>query len=204
MLINPATGDISKMIIGIVISLLCLVAGLVIELICYRDDAPVKKETTAAGTASAAKGGSVAAPIKGKVIPLAEVKDEVFSSEAMGKGVAIEPAEGKVYAPADGEISTFFPTGHAIGITTASGVEILIHVGMDTVEMNGDGFTPKAKQGDKVKKGDLLLEFDLAKIKAAGHPATTPVIITNSDDYADVVPTDASSVVPGAQLIQLL
>jgi PTS system beta-glucosides-specific IIC component len=122
----------------------------------------------------------------------------------MGKGVAIEPAEGKVYAPADGEISTFFPTGHAIGITTDSGVEILIHVGMDTVEMNGDGFTPKKKQGDRVKQGELMLEFDIAKIKAAGHPVTTPVIITNTDDYADVLPTDAASVVPGDKLIELL
>ena len=135
---------------------------------------------------------------------LADVKDEVFSSESMGKGIAIEPEEGKVYAPADGVISTFFPTGHAIGITTDSGAEILIHVGMDTVEMNGDGFEPQKSQDDKVKKGDLLLKFNIDKIKAAGHPVTTPVIITNSDDYADVIPTNAPKVDSGDELIQII
>jgi PTS system beta-glucosides-specific IIC component len=206
-LINSATGDLSKMYVGIAITIICLIAGLAAELIFYKDDAPAPKaaaKPAAGGTAASAGDKTVAAPVKGQVVQLADVKDEVFSSEAMGKGVAIEPAEGKVYAPADGEISTFFPTGHAIGITTDSGVEILIHVGMDTVEMNGDGFTPKKKQGDRVKKGDLMLEFDIAKIKAAGHPVTTPVIITNTDDYADVLPTDAASVVPGDKLIELL
>ncbi len=156
-------------------------------------------------TESSNKGNvSIAAPIKGNVVALADVKDEVFSSESMGKGIAIEPEEGKVYAPADGVISTFFPTGHAIGITTDSGAEILIHVGMDTVEMNGDGFEPQKSQDDKVKKGDLLLKFDIDKIKAAGHPVTTPVIITNSDDYADVIPTNAVKVENGDELIQII
>jgi PTS system beta-glucosides-specific IIC component len=209
-LINAETGDISKMIIGIVITLICLVAEAVVELVFYKDEEAVKKEeknisaetTAAVGSSSGEKG--VAAPIRGKVVPLSEVKDEVFSTEAMGKGVAIEPAEGKLYAPADGEIVTFFPTGHAIGMMTSAGVEILMHVGMDTVEMNGKGFTPKANQGDQVRKGDLLLEFDIEAIQEAGHPVTTPVIITNTDDYADVIPTDAERVSPGDKLMQLL
>lgn len=204
MFINPETGDISKMIIGIVVSLVCLLAGIVSELIFYKDDMPketVKKDAPAAVTAGEKE---VVSPLKGTVVALSQVKDEVFSSEAMGKGIAIEPAEGKVYAPADGEISTFFPTGHAVGITTDTGVEILIHVGMDTVEMKGDGFTPKAKQGDTIRKGQLLLEFDMDKIKAAGHPVTTPVIITNTDDFSEVLPTAAASVAPGDKLITLL
>lgn len=143
----------------------------------------------------------VYAPLKGTIVKLEDVKDEVFSSKAMGEGVAIEPAEGRLYAPADGEIVTFFPTGHAIGMMTEDGVELLIHIGMDTVDMNGDGFTPKKAQGDKVKKGDLLLEFDIEKIKAAGHPATTPVIVTNTPDFAAVIPTDAGEAEPGMELL---
>jgi PTS system beta-glucosides-specific IIC component len=146
----------------------------------------------------------VAAPITGKIIALSDVKDEAFSSGALGQGLAIEPSEGKVYSPVDGEISTFFPTGHAVGITSSNGVEILIHVGMDTVALDGKGFTPKKAQGDKVKKGELLLEFDMNVIKEAGYSTVTPVIITNSDDYADVVPAAPSDVTHGQDIITLL
>lgn len=204
MFLQPGSNDMSKMIFGIIISIICVIVAFALEMVFYKDDVAKKVETKKTSSDTAAKDTSISAPIKGDVVALADVKDEVFSSEAMGKGVAIEPAEGKVYAPADGVISTFFPTGHAIGITTTGGVEILIHVGMDTVEMDGDGFTPVKKQDDAIKKGDLLLEFDIEKIKAAGHPVTTPVIITNSDDYADVLPTDSAKVIPGDSLITLL
>ena len=158
--------------ISMVVSALALVAAFVLVYLTYKDDAPAKKETasSSASASAAGKAGTVESPVKGNVMALENVKDEVFSTGAMGKGIAVEPVEGKVYAPADGEITTFFPTGHAIGILTDTGAEILIHVGMDTVEMKGRGFTPKAKQGDRVKKGDLLLEFDMEKIKAEGHP----------------------------------
>ncbi|MCR5295429.1 MAG: beta-glucoside-specific PTS transporter subunit IIABC [Lachnospiraceae bacterium] len=206
--INNATGDFSGMIKAVIISIIAVAAGLICELIFYKD---TEKKGASANAASAANPGeganvdvSVAAPVKGQVIQLKDVKDEVFSSEAMGKGVAIEPVEGKIYAPADGVISTFFPTGHAIGITASSGAEILIHVGMDTVDMNGKGFSPKKKQGDTCRKGELLLEVDLAAVKAAGHPATTPVIVTNTDDYADVLPTDAASVEVGEEIIRMI
>jgi PTS system beta-glucosides-specific IIC component len=202
-LINTETGDMSKMFIGIVVTLVCLVAGLICELIFYKDEAPAKNEQKAVGAAEGSD-KDIAAPIKGTAVALSEIKDEAFASEAMGKGIAIEPSEGKVYAPVDGEISTFFPTGHAIGITSTGGAEILIHVGMDTVDMNGEGFTPKKEQGAKIKKGDLLLEFDIEKIKAAGHPVTTPIVITNSDDYADVIPTASGDVAVGDKLIQLM
>jgi PTS system beta-glucosides-specific IIC component len=125
------------------------------------------------------------APIAGEIVPLNQVEDAAFSSEALGKGFAIMPKEGKVYAPVDGEIVTLFKTKHAIGIKTESGMEILIHVGMDTVKLNGQFFDAKINQGDFVKRGDLLLEFDMAGIKAAGYSLITPVVITNSDDYVD-------------------
>lgn len=212
MFLNPDNKDVKPMIIGIVVSIICVIVAFILEMIFYKDGDKKnsKKEVKNNSdinlkTESANKGNiSIAAPIKGNVVALADVKDEVFSSESMGKGIAIEPEEGKVYAPADGVISTFFPTGHAIGITTDSGAEILIHVGMDTVEMNGDGFEPQKSQDDKVKKGDLLLKFNIDKIKAAGHPVTTPVIITNSDDYADVIPTNALKVDCGDELIQII
>lgn len=212
MFLNPDNKDVKPMIIGIVVSIICVIVAFILEMIFYKDGDKKnsKKEVKNNSdinlkTESANKGNiSIAAPIKGNVVALADVKDEVFSSESMGKGIAIEPEEGKVYAPADGAISTFFPTGHAIGITTDSGTEILIHVGMDTVEMNGDGFEPQKSQDDKVKKGDLLLKFNIDKIKAAGHPVTTPVIITNSDDYADVIPTNALKVDCGDELIQII
>lgn len=212
MFLNPDNKDVKPMIIGIIVSIICVIVSFILEMIFYKDGdknsskKEVKNNSDSNLKTEAAKKTkvSIAAPIKGNVVALADVKDEAFSSESMGKGIAIEPEEGKVYAPADGVISTFFPTGHAIGITTDLGVEILIHVGMDTVEMNGDGFEPQKSQGDKVKKGDLLLKFNIDKIKAAGHPVTTPVIITNSDDYADVIPTNASKVDSGDELIQII
>ncbi len=192
MFISPDTNDIKPMLIGIIVSVICVIAAFVLELIFYRDgDGHNENELT------------ITAPIEGKVIELSDIEDEVFSSGAMGKGIAIEPAQGRVYAPNNGVITTFFPTGHAIGITADSGAEILIHVGMDTVEMNGDGFTALKKQGDKIKKGDVLLEFDIAKIKAAGHPATTPVVITNSDQYKDVLPTNSKRVKNGEMLLKI-
>lgn len=212
MFLNPDNKDVKPMIIGIIVSIICVIVSFILEMIFYKDgdknsskkEAKNNSDINLKTEAAKKTNVSIAAPIKGNVVALADVKDEVFSSESMGKGIAIEPEEGKVYAPADGVISTFFPTGHAIGITTDLGAEILIHVGMDTVEMNGDGFEPQKSQGDKVKKGDLLLKFNIDKIKAAGHPVTTPVIITNSDDYADVIPTNALKVNSGDELIQII
>ena len=135
---------------------------------------------------------------------MAEVKDEAFSSGAMGQGLAIIPSEGKVYAPIDGEISTFFPTSHAIGMIGDNGMEVLIHVGMDTVQLEGKGFTPRAAQGAHVKKGDLLLEFDMELIQKEGYSIVTPVIITNTDDYTDVVPADVTDIKHGDDAITVL
>lgn len=120
-----------------------------------------------------------AAPLKGIVMPVSEVEDQVFASKAMGDGIAIDPAEGKVCAPFSGEITVAFPTGHAYGLKAANGKEVLIHIGMDTVELNGKGFTPHVKQGDIVKQGDLLTEVDLDYIRSQGKPVVTPVIFTD-------------------------
>ena len=126
------------------------------------------------------------APISGIVKPIKECEDEVFASEALGKGVMIEPEEGKVYAPCDGEITAFFETKHAIGITATNGMELLIHVGMNTVTLNGEGFTPHAGAGDKIKKGQLLLEFNMDFIHSKGLQVTTPVVIANLEDGKEI------------------
>lgn len=144
---------------------------------------------------------SVKAPLSGKVIPLSEVSDEVFSSGALGNGAAIEPSDNKVYAPVDAVVESIFETKHAIGLTTDNGMELLIHVGIDTVKLNGAPFTVKTTVGSKVKAGDLLLEFDAEAIKAAGCPLTTPVIITNSDDFSDIVLCTEGTVKHGDSII---
>ena len=125
-------------------------------------------------------------PLMGKLIPLSEVNDPVFSKGTMGRGAAVKDPAGKVYAPFDGEITVFFETKHAIGLKSDDGIEILIHVGMDTVNLNGEHFTAHKKQGDKVKKGELLLEFDPEGIKKAGYDVTTPVVVTNHTNYGAI------------------
>ena len=164
MFINPETKELAPMIIGIVISIICVIVAFVVELIFFKDDvkASPKKEAEIADALAAdaqansqeagSKEETFVSPLAGELIALSDVKDEAFSSGALGNGVAIVPSEGKLYAPCDGEITTFFPTGHAVGITTDKGADILIHVGMDTVKLDGDGFSPKKVQGDKVKQ----------------------------------------------------
>lgn len=146
----------------------------------------------------------ISSPIKGDVLPLNQVKDEVFSAGLLGKGVAIEPKEGKVVSPVDGTLTTLFPTHHALGITSDNGAEILIHVGMDTVQLEGKCFTPKAKQGDKIKAGQVLLEFDIDGIKEAGYPVTTPVIISNSDNYLDIIGTEKKEINREEELLTVM
>lgn len=124
--------------------------------------------------------------MNGEVVELSKVPDEAFASGVLGGGCAIDPADGRVYAPADGTVSTVMDTGHAVGITTKEGAELLIHVGMDTVKLNGAPFTVKVKEGDKVRKGDLLLTADLAAIRKAGLPTITPVLVSNSDEYVSI------------------
>ena len=140
----------------------------------------------------------------GEAIELSKVEDEVFASGALGQGLAIVPEKGEVYAPCDGEITTFFPTGHAIGLQADNGAELLIHVGMDTVKLEGKGFEPMAKQGDKVKKGQLLLKFDMDFIKKEGYTVVTPIIVSNTDDFTDVIPEGNGKVDLNTTVITLL
>ena len=126
------------------------------------------------------------APVTGESIPLSEVKDPAFSQGILGHGVGIKPSEGKVFAPCDGTVAQMFDTGHAVSLETSFGAEILIHVGLDTVQLKGQGFTVHAKAGDKVKKGQLLIEFNIPAITAAGYDVTTPVVVCNSDEFNDV------------------
>lgn len=153
---------------------------------------------------SLVKNKIIASPLTGVVKQLAEVNDPVFSSEAMGKGIAIEPTVGEVYAPVNGVLTTLFPSKHAIGITSDEGVEILIHVGINTVQLEGKYFEEAVKQGDTVKQGDLLIKFDINKIKEAGYEVTTPVIITNTSDYLDVQANDRKEIKTGENLLTVL
>ncbi|KAA9001250.1 PTS beta-glucoside transporter subunit IIABC [Affinibrenneria salicis] len=161
-------------------------------------------ETRAATPVSAASTQQVSSPIAGALLPLEQVSDQTFASGLIGKGIAIVPHSGRVVAPVDGTVSSLFKTNHAIGLESDEGAEILIHVGIDTVKLDGQYFTAHVKTGARVKQGDLLLEFDYQAISAAGYDITTPVLITNSESYIDVVPAAESAVTELAPLLTLL
>ncbi|MDO4259578.1 MAG: sucrose-specific PTS transporter subunit IIBC [Actinomycetaceae bacterium] len=146
---------------------------------------------------------SVTAPLFGEIVPLDQVKDETFASGMLGPGVAIEPAGGVVVSPVDGKIKVAFPTGHAYGITSASGVQVLIHIGMDTVKLEGKGFTPRVNAGDEVRRGDILCEVDWDVIREAGYSTITPVVVSNKKKFGDVDVIATGSVELGDQLLQL-
>lgn len=145
----------------------------------------------------------IGAPAAGKLVSIKEVSDPTFSEEVLGKGAAIIPADGKFYAPVDGTISTVFPTGHAAAITSSEGVEILIHIGLDTVKLEGKYFTIHAEEGQEIKKGDLILEADLDQIKAEGYDIITPVIICNSDEYSEIQMMEPGDVTQGDDILKL-
>ena len=153
--------------------------------------------------AHAAKDTVLSACLNGTVVPLADVKDEAFASGALGDGIAIEPTDGELVAPADGEISSTFETHHAVGMTTADGAELLMHIGIDTVKLGGKHFTYLVNEGDKVKKGQPLIRFELEAIKTEGYPVTTPLIVCNTDDYAAVAAKASGTVKQGDALLEL-
>ena len=159
--------------------------------------------TAPAAPAAAAKDTVLSACLNGTVVPLADVKDEAFASGALGDGIAIEPTDGELVAPADGEISSTFETHHAVGMTTADGAELLMHIGIDTVKLGGKHFTYLVNEGDKVKKGQPLIRFELEAIKAEGYPVTTPLIVCNTDDYAAVAAKASGIVKQGDALLEL-
>ena len=171
----------------------------------YLENAPKTPAATAAPApaAPAAKDTVLSACLNGTVVPLADVKDEAFASGALGDGIAIEPTDGELVAPADGEISSTFETHHAVGMTTADGAELLMHIGIDTVKLGGKHFTYLVNEGDKVKKGQPLIRFELEAIKAEGYPVTTPLIVCNTDDYAAVAAKASGTVKQGDALLEL-
>ena len=177
----------------------------------YLENAPKTPAATAApapatapaAPAAAAKDTVLSACLNGTVVPLAEVKDEAFASGALGDGIAIEPTDGELVAPADGEISSTFETHHAVGMTTVDGAELLMHIGIDTVKLGGKHFTYLVNEGDKVKKGQPLIRFELEAIKAEGYPVTTPLIVCNTDDYAAVAAKASGTVKQGDALLEL-
>lgn len=171
----------------------------------YLENAPKTPAATAAPApaAPAAKATVLSACLNGTVVPLADVKDEAFASGVLGDGIAIEPTDGELVAPADGEISSTFETHHAVGMTTADGAELLMHIGIDTVKLGGKHFTCLVNEGDKVKKGQPLIRFEPEAIKAEGYPVTTPLIVCNTDDYAAVAAKASGTVKQGDALLEL-
>ncbi|WP_099221636.1 beta-glucoside-specific PTS transporter subunit IIABC [Listeria costaricensis] len=205
--INPGSGVDSSfwwMLIAIAIA---FVLGFVLVMITgFKDkvDATEEAAPQVPETETLIERETLVSPITGEVVSLTNVKDEAFSSGALGRGLAILPTEGKLFAPASGTVTTIFPTGHAVGITTNDGAEVLMHVGMDTVQLEGKFFTAHVKQGDKIEAGQLLTEFNIEEITKAGYDITTPIVVTNSSQYLDVLIVDENTVKVGDRLITLV
>lgn len=203
-MMNPdgSMGNIIVAFAGIAIS---MAAGFLLTMIFYHEEEPEDAEKSSGKTEKPASAEEdvlrVASPLKGTVIPLSQVQDQAFSSGLLGKGAAILPEEGILYAPADGEISAVFPTGHAIGMRTETGLELLFHVGMDTVQLAGKGFEPLVQAGDRVKQGQELLRFDRKQIEEAGYSLVTPVLVANSAEFHEVTASEAERVNQGEALL---
>lgn len=145
----------------------------------------------------------IGSPVAGDLVSIKDVNDPTFSDEILGKGVAVIPADNRICAPVDGTVSTVFPTGHAAAVTSTDGVEILIHVGLDTVKLDGKHFTIHATEGQEVKKGDLLLEADIEQIKAEGYDVITPMVICNSDEFSEIQAHEPGKVAQGDEVMKL-
>ena len=218
-------GGMGNLYIAFAGAILSMVIGFILTMIIYKDKTDVATESTmfAADSSDRAEGGTdvalpetdekgeglvkkieIANPVKGTVVRQEDMADEAFASGVLGKGVAIRPEEGKVYAPADGGISVLFPTFHAIGIHTEEGADLLIHIGLNTVQLEGKGFTPKIRQGDKIRKGQLIMEFDKELIEKEGFSTETPVLVSNADDYADVVARKGDEKAAGEELLTVI
>ena len=159
------------------------------------------KEENQLSTERGKKNFTIYAPITGTLIPLDKVKDAVFSSGTMGKGIAVDPEDGVVTAPFDGTVTALYPTKHAVGITSEDGVECIIHVGVDTANLQGKHFEVKVKENQKVKAGDVLLEADLAAILKEGYSLVTPILVTNSDEYLDVLPNETEGMIAKSEIL---
>ncbi len=146
---------------------------------------------------------AVYSPLAGEVIPLESVNDEAFAEKSMGDGIAIQPSEGKLYAPLSGVVQALFPTGHAIAITGDNGIGVMLHIGIDTVELEGNGFTPHVKQEDRVEKGQLLITFDIEKIRAKGYEVTTMIVLPESEELGEIKKRESGTISPQEKLLWL-
>ncbi|MFD1388403.1 beta-glucoside-specific PTS transporter subunit IIABC [Oceanobacillus sp. FSL W7-1293] len=208
-MIHPEEG-LNTAFIGTIIA---AAVGMVLSFVLTYFFGGINQKATAAPAAEAAsakeetvvtiQNEDIVSPLTGKTIALEEIEDTAFASGALGKGIAVEPTEGKLISPVSGTVSAMFPTNHAIGITTENGAEILMHIGMDTVQLDGKNFKGHVEQGAKVEKGQLLIEFDIPEIKKAGFPLTTPIIITNSGEYKDIAFTETKQIKIGDPLLSL-
>lgn len=181
-------GNVSRALLhSVIASVIAFVFCLVVGWMFYRDDAADLEEQATDGKAKELGNEMVCAPLSGTVKPLCECHDAAFAQGAIGRGVVVEPSEGKIYAPFDGTMMVVFPTKHALGIISKDGCDVLIHIGINTVELQGEYFKSYVEEGQEVKKGQLLMEFDMDAIQKAGYSLDTPVLITNTDDYLDIV-----------------
>lgn len=197
-LINPETQAMDNMIVGVIGVILAMAIGFVLTMVLFKDESTV--ESTVEGTsttntsATALQTATAYSPLKGNLIQQEEIQDAAFSQGLLGKGVGIYPTEGEVVAPFDGTVMSLFPTKHAIGVVSDDGLEMLIHVGLDTVQLDGKYFEAYVSQGDRIEKGQKLLSFDIPAIKAAGYSVEVPIVITNSNDYKEIIITNKSDV----------
>lgn len=187
--INQQTGDSSGAIYSVIAIVIASVIGFVLTFFFWKDDTVVA-EVKEGQKAVEVRKEIVMAPVTGKMMPLSTAKDQAFAQGALGKGVVIHPTVGEVVAPFDGTVMTMFPTKHAIGLVSDNGLELLIHIGLDTVQLDGKYFESFVEQGAKVKRGDKLVTFDIKAIEAAGYSVETPVIVTNTADYLDIIESD--------------
>ncbi len=206
---DPNSNNLSNVMWAAIAIGVAMIVAFVLTMVLYKDSVEAEDTEEAAVPNASSKGLqvdhiNVFKPIKGSVVDLDTIDDQVFASGAIGKGIAIIPEEGKVYAPSNGTITALLPSGHAIGLATDDGVELLIHIGMNTVELHGKYFSPQVSMNSKVNKGDLLMEFDLEKIAEAGYDLTTPIVITNSDDYLDIIPNKNSDLANEDLLLTLM
>ena len=203
--------DLSNVRNAVITILISIAVTAIMTMILGWDDPAPEAEGKASETAPAGSASenlvrriTVASPCEGTAVSLKEVPDQVFSQEIMGKGIAIRPENGAIKAPADGKITAVFPSGHAVGITTPEGAEILIHIGIDTVNMKGKGFRIHVAQDQEVKRGDLLVEADLKLIREKGYDPIIPVIVTNTADFTDVIPADEGTVKTGDPILTVI
>ena len=207
-------GSWGNLLVAVSGVLLTMIAAVILMLLFYREKEAGQSDKTMLDTKEHEKSVedtpallediAICSPLKGDVLELAQVEDAAFSAGILGKGCAIVPAEGEVYAPVDGVLTTLFPTKHALGITSDDGVEVLIHIGLNTVQLNGEGFTAHVQQGERVSRGQHLLSFDLAELKDKGYCLQTPVIITNTNDYLEILSTMQKEVMPDDVLLHVM